>query len=684
MRPTARVEDAGRGRRRRWPGPAGPAGEQRQVLLVHLGGELEGAVERSWPSSALPAWHHVARLDVARHHQAGRRARRSRVSASRDAATARAASACASAATASRSSAPPGRGRLRRGRLALAARHLERPLGVLGRLARAAPGLAERAGPAPRPARPGPPGARPGAAPRPPAARTRRAPAPAAPPPRPPARRAWRSAAAASTSSSWRRSWPAATRSPSRTATARTRPGARLASVTRAGGRTRPVATTRCTIGARLDQVQAGTSGARSRRHGHQAATSSGDGRGGRGGAARWRRARGRRGRGEGRREVIGAPRLAPGPTAGCGRSGSSRPARPAAPVGSVARCRAEASRVEDDGRWVFNRLAGDYARAARLPGAAGGAAPRALAGGPRARVAELGAGHRPPLAAAGRGPGASVHAVEPARAMLAVLGRRRRPAPGDAGPRRGRGDRPARPAAFDLVVLADALHWIDAEAAGREVARLLRPGGVAAVVEVAARRHAVPGGAGRPASPPPTRRRAPGRPRSSASWPSPAPGAAPRHRALPGRGAARRPDGSTPCSAPSRWSGPALGPAGLAALLAEARRPGRRPTAAPSGSRELAAPLGAALRPGSRPLSRPAAGARPASRPAPPAAPRRSASRWRRTAASSRGSRERVGAPGLGRLEAARELVLASGAALEARRARGRCTRRWSGRAPR
>ena len=37
---------------------------------------------------------------------------------------------------------------------------------------------------------------------------------------------------------------------------------------------------------------------------------------------------------------------------------------------------------------------------------------------------------------------------------------------------------------AFDLVVLADALHWTDAARCGREAGRLLRPGGAVAVVE--------------------------------------------------------------------------------------------------------------------------------------------------------------------------------------------------------
>jgi SAM-dependent methyltransferase len=146
---------------------------------------------------------------------------------------------------------------------------------------------------------------------------------------------------------------------------------------------------------------------------------------------------------------------------------------------------------VEDDGRWVFNRLADDY-RA--RPGYPAGLVARllALAGGPGARVAELGAGTgllALPLARAG----ATVHAVEPARAMLEVL--RAAAAPGDRGggevgsgsvlPVHAAGEATGLPAgAFDLVVLADALHWVDAAQAGREAARLLAPGGAVAVVE--------------------------------------------------------------------------------------------------------------------------------------------------------------------------------------------------------
>ena len=139
---------------------------------------------------------------------------------------------------------------------------------------------------------------------------------------------------------------------------------------------------------------------------------------------------------------------------------------------------------VEDDARWVFNRLAGDYAHRPGYPQSLV-AHLLALAGGPGARVADLGAGTgllALPLARAG----ASVHAVEPARAMLASL-QEIAAAAGVQGvtPVHATAEATGLPAGgFDLVVLADALHWTDAARAGAEAARLLKPGGAVAVVE--------------------------------------------------------------------------------------------------------------------------------------------------------------------------------------------------------
>lgn len=137
-------------------------------------------------------------------------------------------------------------------------------------------------------------------------------------------------------------------------------------------------------------------------------------------------------------------------------------------------------ARVSDPSRWVFNRLAADYRHRPPYP-AALVARLLALGGGPGARIADLGAGTghlAVPLARLG----ARVHAVEPARAMLDAL----------EAQAAGLGIVPVHAAAeetglaagaFDLVVLADALHWVDPDRAGREVGRLLAPGGALAVV---------------------------------------------------------------------------------------------------------------------------------------------------------------------------------------------------------
>ncbi|HSD19315.1 MAG TPA: class I SAM-dependent methyltransferase, partial [Anaeromyxobacter sp.] len=129
--------------------------------------------------------------------------------------------------------------------------------------------------------------------------------------------------------------------------------------------------------------------------------------------------------------------------------------------------------------RWVFNRLAEDYRQRPGYP-APLVARLLALAGGPGARVADLGAGTGQlalPLAALG----AEVHAVEPARAMLDVLAS---PCPPRLTPVHAAAEETGLAGdAFDLVVLADALQWIDPERGAREAARLLGPAGVLAVV---------------------------------------------------------------------------------------------------------------------------------------------------------------------------------------------------------
>ncbi len=139
------------------------------------------------------------------------------------------------------------------------------------------------------------------------------------------------------------------------------------------------------------------------------------------------------------------------------------------------------AAKPSDLSRWVFNRLARDYRARPGYP-AALAARLLAIAGGPGARVADLGAGTGQlaiPLARLG----ARVDAVEPARAMLDVL---EEDARGLAvAPVHAAAEATGVPdAAFDLVVLADAAQWVDPDRTAREVARLLAPAGALAIVE--------------------------------------------------------------------------------------------------------------------------------------------------------------------------------------------------------
>jgi SAM-dependent methyltransferase len=135
---------------------------------------------------------------------------------------------------------------------------------------------------------------------------------------------------------------------------------------------------------------------------------------------------------------------------------------------------------VEESGRWVFNRLASAY-RA--RPGYPASLVDRlaGLAGEP-GQVADLGAGTgllAIPLAARG----IPVTAVEPAEAMLSILGEASVGLP--VTPVHAAAERSGLPdACATLVVVADAIQWIEPEAAGREAARLLSPGGAVAVAE--------------------------------------------------------------------------------------------------------------------------------------------------------------------------------------------------------
>ncbi len=148
--------------------------------------------------------------------------------------------------------------------------------------------------------------------------------------------------------------------------------------------------------------------------------------------------------------------------------------------------------RLDDEAAWVFNRMADVYearpaypaslitALSQLVPTARSPAAEMRSAAG---RIADIGAGigHLAlPLAEAGF----DVIAIEPARAMLERL-----QSTADA---RGLHLRslhataealPLEASSVDLTVVADALHFLDAERTGREIARVLVPGGALALL---------------------------------------------------------------------------------------------------------------------------------------------------------------------------------------------------------
>ena len=136
---------------------------------------------------------------------------------------------------------------------------------------------------------------------------------------------------------------------------------------------------------------------------------------------------------------------------------------------------------LHDPTRWVFNRMAEVYdARPAyplALIDALAALAPE------HGRVGDLGAGiGHVALPLAERG--LDVIAVEPAHAMLDRLSReaeRRRLAV--TAVHATAEALPLDDASLDLVVVADAVHFLDAELAAREIARVLTPKGALAIV---------------------------------------------------------------------------------------------------------------------------------------------------------------------------------------------------------
>jgi ubiquinone/menaquinone biosynthesis C-methylase UbiE len=140
---------------------------------------------------------------------------------------------------------------------------------------------------------------------------------------------------------------------------------------------------------------------------------------------------------------------------------------------------------LDDPARWVFNRMADVYDARPPYPAALVDAL-AALAGPPGSRVADLGAGigHLAlPLAERGY----AVTAVEPAGEMLARL--RAEAEARDLAIEATHATAEAMPtpaAPFDLVVVSDALHFMDAQLLGETLARVLRHQGALAVVTCA------------------------------------------------------------------------------------------------------------------------------------------------------------------------------------------------------
>ncbi|WP_410672909.1 class I SAM-dependent methyltransferase [Amycolatopsis sp. cmx-4-68] len=122
-----------------------------------------------------------------------------------------------------------------------------------------------------------------------------------------------------------------------------------------------------------------------------------------------------------------------------------------------------------------FGAAAGAYAE--HRPGYAPAAVRWALAAAPGARVLDLGAGTGK-LTSTLVELGADVTAVEPDPAMLAEL---RRALPAVRALSGGAEAIPLPDASVDAVLAGNALHWFDMAVAGREIGRVLAPGGVLA-----------------------------------------------------------------------------------------------------------------------------------------------------------------------------------------------------------
>jgi ubiquinone/menaquinone biosynthesis C-methylase UbiE len=140
---------------------------------------------------------------------------------------------------------------------------------------------------------------------------------------------------------------------------------------------------------------------------------------------------------------------------------------------------------LEDSDSWIFNRMVEAYGSRPAYPDDLIEKLAQ-LAGPPPAKVADIGAGigHLAlPLAQRGF----EVTAVEPAESMLARLEERARQEGAKLHPVHGVAEQLTLPTAhFDLVLVADALHFLDAERSALELSRILAPRGAMALVTCA------------------------------------------------------------------------------------------------------------------------------------------------------------------------------------------------------
>lgn len=137
---------------------------------------------------------------------------------------------------------------------------------------------------------------------------------------------------------------------------------------------------------------------------------------------------------------------------------------------------------ISDASRWVFNRIADVYGSRPPYPAPLIDAIAR-VAGPAGCRVGDIGAGiGHVALPLSERG--FEVVAVEPATSMLDRLRTSAESRGLVVNAVHGAAESlPLETASLDAVVIADALHFVNAELAPREIARVLRPDGALAVV---------------------------------------------------------------------------------------------------------------------------------------------------------------------------------------------------------